>query len=195
MTENIVSKSEFARILNKKPSYVTELNKYGRLVLTADGKKVLVTESLALIESSKDLSKGGVVERHENERAEKTHSDSEPKQDFEKELTQSGKAGNLYQQSKAIREKYNALSAKLEYDKAIGKVLDADDIAKSVLNAATVMRSRLENMPDRYAPQFAAEQDPLRIKSIFMDAIETMLTEMSRQFKKIATEHHEPATN
>lgn len=198
---NAVSKSEFAKIINKKPSYVTELIKYGRIVFDETGKKVLVDESLALIEESRDLSKSGVVERHENERAEKAtqresvENQSASPQNSNEIVNINGKAGSVYQHSKALREKYNALNAKLDYDKAIGKVLDADDVAKVVLNAATVVRSRLENMPDRYAPQFAAEQDPQRIKSIFIDAIENVLQEMSRQFKKLTESANEQATN
>lgn len=197
---NAVSKSEFAKIINKKPSYVTELIKYGRIVFDETGKKVLVDESLALIEESRDLSKIGVVERHENERAEKAtqrESVENPSAPIGSNeiVSINGKAGSVYQHSKALREKYNALNAKLDYDKAIGKVLDADDVAKVVLNAATIVRSRLENMPDRYAPQFAAEQDPQRIKSIFIDAIENVLQEMSRQFKKLTESAHEQATN
>lgn len=197
---NVVSKSEFARIIKNSPSYVTELAKYGRLVFDATGKKILVAESLALMEESKDLSKIGVTERHANERAEKStqrESAENPSAPIgaNEIISINGKAGSVYQHSKALREKYNALNAKLEYDKAIGKVLDADDVAKVVLNAATIVRSRLENMPDRYAPQFAAEQDPQRIKSIFIDAIENALQEMSHQFKKLTESVHEQATN
>lgn len=198
---NVVSKSEFARILNKKPSYVTELIKYGRIVFDETGKKILVDESLALIEESRDLSKIGVAERHENDRAKNAQSSYSEKPNSSEPIGSNeivsinGKAGSVYQHSKALREKYNALNAKLEYDKAIGKVLDADDVAKVVLNAATIVRSRLENMPDRYAPQFAAEQDPLRIKSIFMDAVENVLNEMSRHFKKLTESANEQPTN
>src|SRR5690606_16487416 len=60
---------EFAALAGFKPSYVTELRKVGRLVLTGDGKRVRVAESLALIEQTRDPAKAGVAARHAAARA------------------------------------------------------------------------------------------------------------------------------
>src|SRR5690606_36563118 len=55
---------DFARRCGWKASFVTELKDAGRLVLTPDGRRVLVAESLRLIEDTRDPSKAGVAARH-----------------------------------------------------------------------------------------------------------------------------------
>lgn len=63
------TRTEFARILGCRPSYVTELGKAGRLVLTANGRRVRVAESIARIEATRDPAKAGVAARHAAARA------------------------------------------------------------------------------------------------------------------------------
>ncbi|MEO7773588.1 MAG: terminase small subunit, partial [Steroidobacteraceae bacterium] len=46
--------SQFAVIAGYKPGYITALRKDGRLVLTEDGKRVKVAESIQLIKDTKD---------------------------------------------------------------------------------------------------------------------------------------------
>src|SRR5690606_28339636 len=47
-----------------KASYVTQLKAANRLVLTPDRRRVLVADSLRLIEDTRDPSKAGVAARH-----------------------------------------------------------------------------------------------------------------------------------
>jgi hypothetical protein len=175
MTENIVTKSEFARILNKKPSYVTHLGKYGRLVYDETGKKIVVDASLKLIEDSKDLSKGGVALRHEKARAEKI-ADIESDDDI---------VEGSYNDYKTQHEKFKALRAKQEYEQSTGLLLIAEDVLRAITNAASIIRNRFESQPDILAEQLAAESDATRIKSMMRDYNESFLTELSQLFKKL----------
>ena len=188
MTEKL-SKGDFAKKIGVSNSQISQLINAGRVVLDGEGKyaKVLVDESIALIESTKDLSKKGVADRHANERAEKT---GEPQQTTP-QIEESGKASSVYQQSKAMREKYNAMLAKLEFEKAIGKVLDLNDVTLAISRAATDLRGQLETLPDRFAAQFAAENDPAKIRLQAAETIEHLLTGLEKHFKKLAIEHHE----
>src|SRR6185312_3772275 len=61
----------FARLLGVKPQAVTALRHAGRLVLTADGKRVDVAASQQRLRDTADPSKAGVVARHAAERAAK----------------------------------------------------------------------------------------------------------------------------
>ena len=55
----------FARLIGERsPSYITQLKGEGRLVLTDDGKRVRVQESIALIKATADPAKAGVAARH-----------------------------------------------------------------------------------------------------------------------------------
>ena len=58
----------FAQRIMRAPSYVTQLRKAGRLVLSADGKGVLVAESIKLIADTSDPSRAGVQARHAAQR-------------------------------------------------------------------------------------------------------------------------------
>ena len=59
---------QFAARLGCRPGYVTELRHAGRLVLTEDGRRVRVAESLRLIQDTRDPTKAGVRARHAAER-------------------------------------------------------------------------------------------------------------------------------
>lgn len=65
----IMSFAEFARHAGFKASYVTQLKREGRLVLTDDGKAVKAAESLARIVETRDPSKAAVAARHAAARA------------------------------------------------------------------------------------------------------------------------------
>lgn len=65
----LMSFAEFARHAGFKPSYVTQLKREGRLVLSDDGKAVKAAESLARIQETRDPSKAAVAARHAAARA------------------------------------------------------------------------------------------------------------------------------
>jgi hypothetical protein len=182
---NLATKSEFAKIINKKPSYVTELGKYGRLVFDEISKKILVAESLALIESSKDLSKAGVVARHEAEREEKKQVENSIFSENELLDNSTQIVEGSYHDYKTQNERYKALKAKQEYETSMKLLLTADDVIKAVSNAASIIRTRFEAQPDILAEQLAAESDPARCKSMMIDYNENFLTELSQLFKKL----------
>lgn len=66
-------------------------------------------------------------------------------------------------QSRAVREAYQARLAKLEYEKAIGKVIDADTVKVQAFKVARQVRDGLLNIPDRVAAELAAETNPAKV--------------------------------
>jgi hypothetical protein len=66
-----VSFAEFARIINRTKGYVSQLKTANRLVLTSDGKRVLVDESRARIKLTSDPAKWPLTVHHEAERKRK----------------------------------------------------------------------------------------------------------------------------
>jgi len=178
----LMSQAQFARHLGQNPAHITRLKQKGMLVMRQG--KVDVEASEKLIDQLKDPTKQAVAERHAEAREQKQAvASAEPPADMAADL--SGKAGSVYQQSRALKEKYNAMAAKRDYELSTGKLLVADDVVRVVTNAATVVRQRLESLPDVLAPQFAAETDEQRIRAVFFDQIESLLGEMSRQFYKL----------
>jgi hypothetical protein len=185
-----MTKADFARHLGAKPGYVSQLNQAGRLVMSDDGKLVMVAESLQRIAETRDPGRSAVAARHAAARGEPLHipeqDENGAKNAFDAGLSaDSDRAGNLYQQSKAINAKYQALSSKLDYETTIGKMLVAADVRQIIAGAFTILRARLESLPDILAPQLAAEPDEQRCKAAMRDQLEHALTELSRQFAKL----------
>lgn len=182
----IATQAEFAAIANVRPSYVTALKKAGRLVLDATGK-VLVAESLARIEATRDPAKAAVAARHAEARGAALPSPPSPAAGLSTHPTGDGGGTILggYQQARAVKEKFLALEAKRAYEVAIGKLIEADAVRLAASDAATRLRTALESLPTTLGPQLAAESDEARCVALIREAVELALSELSRQFAMI----------
>lgn len=184
-----VKASEFARLAGFKPGYVTQLKREGRLVI-ADNGLIDVAGSLARIRQTADPSKAGVTARHEAERAAKAGQgapdNDQDRDDYDDAPDATSgpatRASSAYQDSRAKREHYLALAAQRDYEQSIGKLLNADDVASVIADAATALRVRLESLADTLAPQLAAEPDEARCRALIAEAHEHALGELSRAF-------------
>lgn len=185
----------FARILGERsPSYVTQLKGEGRLVLTEDGKRVRVQESLALVRATADPSKAGVQARHA---ANRTITGGEgavvvpagtPEGSGEGGDEDAGReSSHSVRRAKALADKEEelALTARRVNLIAAGELLTAGDVEAALVDAGTSMRSALENLPSTLAPELAAERDEGRVRVILSEAIENVLGEIARQFALI----------
>lgn len=193
--------ARFARILGGcSPSYVTQLKDAGRLVLTDDGKRVRVQESIALVESTRDPGKVGVAARHAAARG-KGGAGTAPvaslpatpppvaqEPDPEDPAAPTEYDGHSTRRGRALADKaeWDAKVSKRDYEISMGQLLQADQVATAVTGAATTLRTALENLPNTLAPELAATTDEARVRVILGEAIEHALEEISRQFAAIA---------
>lgn len=184
--KNAVSQADFARLMRFKPGYVSQLKREGRLVLSEDGKSVLVAESRAQIEGTRDPSKAGVADRHERERAAKASGPEDDQDEGRDEPEAPEKGSSAYQEARARREHYGALSAQRDFEKSMGNLLDARDVEDAVATAVIVFRSRLEALRYSLAPQLAAESDEGRVSALIADEHEQALKELNRQLGNLA---------
>lgn len=202
MASETASFREFAHLRGCKPSYVTQLRKDGRLVLTDDGKRVRVAESIARIRETADPSKVGVQARHAAARAgaqaqgepsasqretrppehETAASEIEPREPD----TEPGDEGFQYWRRRS--EKAKALAAERENAVAEGKLMDAGEVAAAVASATTALRVRMEALPDTLGPQLAATADENQVRALLTESIEHALEECARQFGTLAKE-------
>lgn len=178
---------EFAAIVGCRPSYVTQLKKDGRLVLTEDGKRVEVEASRQLIEDTRDPSKAGVVARHAKARAEQAATseapDDTPENNEENDVGIVG--GYDFQQSRAKKEHFAALQAEAEYRKTIKELLEASAVRAVLADIVTVLRSSLESMPHTLAPVLSATQGEAEIKALLHDHIEAALRDASERLEQL----------
>jgi len=176
-----MTKSEFARHLNRVNSYVTDLMKADRLVMTADGKRILVEASIDRIKATASMAHQGVADRHAAERqADDAAGDDAP------EAAAQSPEQMKYQSSRAEREHWNAQAARRDYEVSMRHLLPAADVESAIAHAITQIRARLETMPDILAPQLAAEPDEAKCRTLLGDEIEHALTELARAFGNIA---------
>jgi hypothetical protein len=177
---------EFAGYVPCKPSYVTELKKTGRLIFTEDGKRVRVVESLRLIEATKDPSKRAVAARHAAARAPAASPDADAPLGAGDESETVQPQSSEFQKSRAEREKWAAKSAQLDYERSIGKLLDAEQVEAAAASAVIVLRTNLEAMPAELAPLLVAMTDESRLRAALTERIEHALQECARQFSQLA---------
>ncbi len=184
-----VSRKAFARILGAAPSYITQLQEEGRLVLSADGKKVRVEESLALIRGTADPSKAGVAERHAAARGAPTGAAAADDQEGDDAMPSDPvQGGDARRRAKALADKAetDAKAAELDYRQRVGELLEAAEVEHLIKSAVATFRGGLESLPDTLAPELSALSDEGRIRVVLGEAIEHRLEELSRAFGAIA---------
>lgn len=191
MTEpQTASFAGFARLLGVKPQAVTALRHADRLVLTADGKRVLVIESQQRMAATADPSKTGVVARHVAERQAKAAQGaptpgiepaSEPLEGADDTAATIG-----FQHWRERNERAKALAGERDNLIAEGKLMDAGEVVAVVAAASTQLRARLEGLPNVLGPQLAAIHDEGEARAVLAEAIEHALEETARQFSNLA---------
>lgn len=210
------TQSEFAAIYGCRASYVTELRHAGRLVLTADGRRVQVRESLQRLRDTADPTRASTVQRHaearEAAKAATTQQDAPqdapagraaPALPAPAAHSAAGAAGDAqdapddadddlpqagsYQAARAVKEKYLALQAKLAYQQAVGKLLAAADVEAAAGRLAGTLVSRLDALPAQLAPQLlSAAGDEVALRRTLVQAFDDLRAELARQFAALA---------
>lgn len=193
--------SDFAALIDCRPSYVTELRQGGRLVLTDDGKRVRVAESIALIESTRDPAKAGVAERHATERVQAAARKAapDPRQQAadaaNDDSSDDADAPSTYvptdphskRRARALADKAEADARKALRDEKIelGQLLQADEVTAVVSEAITTLRTSMENLPGQIAPGLAAATTEEQVRVLLAEALETRLADLARTFNQI----------
>lgn len=172
-----VTQTAFADQLGVAKSYVTQLKKMGRLVMV-DGR-VDVEASLALLKQTQDPAKPSRLDLPK-EAAVASAEVAEPTPE-----AQSPEAMN-YQQSRALKERYQALAARRDYEQACAHLLVAADVAAIISRVGVTLRTRFEAFPDLLAPQLADLRDEQQIRSLLADHVAILLEDVSAQFARLA---------
>lgn len=180
---------EFAAARGYKPSYVTELKAKGRLVLTDDGRRVKVAESLRLIADTTDPAKVGVAARHAaargaNGAASLSSTPASGAGDDgadEAPLPISPSDPLAMRRAKAQAEREEALARKALRDEQVelGELLRVEDVRAAVADAVMVFRTALQNLPATLP--LVEERD----RPVVADGIEHVLGELERKFGAI----------
>lgn len=183
--------AEFARHLGVRPSYITQLKREGRLVLTDDGRAVKVAESLALIDSTRDPSKAAVAARHAAARASSAASSetpappappADPTDDDEPD------AGLLvrhdYQAARAKREHIAAEIAELEFRKLAGELIEVSALRPVLAGAVATLCAALDRIEHDVVPVLVGlDEEAMRVQ--IRDYVDTVRSDLSESFAKM----------
>lgn len=155
----LCTQAEFARLQGWSKSYVTKLKGEGRLLITPGGL-VDVQASIARIKAT-------------------TGADARAADTV---------MGPTFRDAKDRNEHYQAELSRLKFEREIGALRDAADVAAVVADVATTLRTRLESWPDRLAAPLAAlGGDEARIRAELADHVHAALAELSHGFGSLNT--------
>lgn len=180
------TQQEFASIIGKGKSYITQLKKEGKLVFTAEGL-VDVKKSLKFIEGSADPTR---IEATKKRNAARVDAKVDAKVAAENASSQSitekaeDEIGTSFAAAKALNEKYKALTSKLEYERASGKLVDAGAARLFAADLAATFRGSLEMLPDRIAPELVPLKDTETIRALLVEQFEHVLNDLADKIKK-----------
>lgn len=176
-----VTQADLARHLGVSRSYITALKAADRLVLADDGQGIDLEASLARIEATRDPQRADVAERHASARAGTLLAASQAQAARPPPDPPDPEDANSYQAARALKEKYAAKTARMEYERAIGQLIERQAVEDAIEDVMTLVRQQLEQMPNRVSPQLIAQ--PLdTVRATLKREIRDLLTEMVREF-------------
>lgn len=197
MTSEPMSQAEFARRAGYAKSYVTALKQAGRLVMTADGR-VDAAASVARIEATRDPSRDDLESRRagrlaalqapaapaaEPARAEGAAPAEKPAVAGAGAAADRSEVVCSYQDARALKERYAALSARLEYERAAGIMIEREAVAEAVTDVVISIRQTLEQMPHSVAPELVGcDLDTIRAR--LKREIAAALADLARQMRE-----------
>lgn len=201
MTIPAMTIPDFAAHIGCKRNYGYQLRNEGRLVMAADGKHVLVAESIERIAATRDPSKAGVAARHAVARgataqtghAQNTAVAPENIAQVATETvanTENGQEdapGALYdfQSAKAKREHWAAEREHAQYLKEAGDLMERTAVVAAFADAGAAMRASLEAWQATLPPQLVG-LDEAAIRITLADQVEHLLHNLVDRFTRAA---------
>ena len=214
-----VTKTQFAQILGCTKPYVSQLVATKRLVLSDDGKRVMVDASLELLGATSDPSKAGVRERWADFRATQAlvgaPTDAAPPPAvlaisatvpaaqaslIDEPAQPSGAVGlpvpatparSEYQDARTLREQAEAEMAQINLMKARGQVLEADGALRAIADAHIAVRAEILALPDRLAQMVAAEVDARKVWELINVECRRLCERIEEQARALSAAHSE----
>lgn len=184
------SQAEFARKYNYSRAAITQFKHSDRLVFVSKG--VLDFElSVKRIKQTAEPNRDHLIKRHAKKRESPKPSSQKVTHEQEQSIKENSvdqdtkQTESTFQDSRALKEKYLALQAKVDYEKSRGLLVERSEVERDFIRIATIMRSAFERMPDFLAAEFATEDDPNRIRAMLTDEIEAALRQGADQISKL----------
>lgn len=173
------TQAAFAARIGMSRQYVSQLKDAGRLVMTDDGL-VEVEASLARIESTRDLSKSGVADRHAAERREK----ADGRSDGQAGAGQMENAAGHYRVFQAVNMKAVAFRNAVMLRREAGQLVEMDRVMFVINDLGASVRAMLESAPDRWAPILVQVDDLARLRALMVEMSDELSRELSARVRR-----------
>jgi len=171
---NEITQAEFARRNGWSRSHVTGLKHAGRLVMTDDGKRVLVKESIELLKN--ESVRPDVKQRIDDERhVDEADNDGEADDNLAEGRTRL-EISRLKAEAVLRKELAAAELREIELKSLKGSLLRRDEVEHAFTVALSSLDGALDNFRARACMEFAAESDA--------DAIYVMMAEHHEKMKE-----------
>lgn len=155
------TKADFSRYYKYSKAAVTQFDQAGKLVYSDDGM-IDFESSKARIDATSNPSGDGARLRHAQARGGVIDGLEETR---------------TYQTARAVKEKFLAMTAKLEYESAAGNVVVRNDVHKAAFEAARKLRDTLHSVCKQVAPNIVNVDDPAKIEMCLLDEVNKALHE------------------
>jgi len=179
-----VSRAEFARLMGVNKSTVTRWAEKGQIVV--ESGQVNVEASRERLRETGGA-RPDVADRHASERGTKvgagetaTVKESLPVQQ------QDDRVGNSYQAARAVKEKYAALGAKLDYERAVGNLIPKEDVDLALRSFGASVRAKLDVVADQIAPLVAPVSDLDEVHALVSEHMRGILTAVADDMGRAA---------
>lgn len=98
-----------------------------------------------------------------------------------------GAAGkkNKLNDVRTVKEFYSAQTAKIEFEKLMGTVVEAQKVQNEAYKIANMVREALYNIPEQISAKLAVETDAIVIHAILTDEITRVLEELAHANAKL----------
>ena len=163
------SKSQFAKRINRAPSYITELISHGRIVL--NGRRVDVEASLDLLAQTASGANPAVAARHEAARK----GEAKPRKKRVTAEVAEGSRASYERLTQSVKNKHKELS----FDLVLGNRFILGDVRREALALGNTLRATVERLIDQTAPRLSVMQD----KNLRMRLLQDEITALKRVIK------------
>ena len=187
-TPDTLTPREFAARLGYKPHYGNQLAKDGRFVFAPDGKQVLVQESIARFNATKDPSKQGVADRHAATREAAAQAPVPAPEPDPEEDGDGATDGTRYDfhASKAKREHWAAEREHAAFRKDAGELIELTAHIAAMADVGATVRSKLEAWASTLPPQLAG-RDEAAVRATLADQVELLLRALADRMQRHAS--------
>ena len=179
--QRLMTVPEFSQHLGYGRTYGYQLKKEGRLVLDGNGM-VLVAESIARIEATRDPLRQAVADRHAAARNPQAVVAAPAAGEGDGAMG-SGNGRYDYIDAKAKREHYAAEREHALYLREAGELMDRGQVLAAFADAGAMLRSRLEGLPSVIAPLLVGRDEPA-MHAVLAEQMEQALRDVCRAFER-----------